>query len=72
MNPGLPHPLGATVMQDGVNFALAAPHATAVDLCLFDPGTRTAHACPPKSHNATACIQNASGGLLKYGVSGFK
>ncbi len=36
MNPGLPHPLGATVMQDGVNFALAAPHATAVDLCLFD------------------------------------
>jgi glycogen operon protein len=28
--------LGATLQADGVNFALAAPNATAVDLCLFD------------------------------------
>jgi len=28
--------LGATLEADGVNFALAAPHAEAVELCLFD------------------------------------
>ena len=34
--PGLPYPLGATWDAHGVNFALFAEHATAVDLCLFD------------------------------------
>ena len=33
---GSPYPLGATARSDGVNFALAAPSATAVELCLFD------------------------------------
>ena len=34
-------PLGATVSPDGVHFALAAPHAQAVAVCLFDEaGTR--------------------------------
>ena len=37
MTPGTPHPLGATPTPQGVNFALAAPAAEAVDLCLFDP-----------------------------------
>jgi len=36
MNPGLPYPLGATLTPAGVNFALAAPNATAVELCLFE------------------------------------
>ena len=36
MSDGAPYPLGATPGPDGVNFALAAPHATAVELCLFD------------------------------------
>jgi len=36
MTPGTPYPLGATPGPTGVNFALAAPQATAVDLCLFD------------------------------------
>src|SRR6478609_9594426 len=36
MNDGTPLPLGATASPEGVNFALAAPDATAVELCLFD------------------------------------
>ena len=34
--PGRPAPLGATWDGQGVNFALYAEHADAVDLCLFD------------------------------------
>ena len=33
---GLPFPLGATVRDGGVNFALFSANAKAVDLCLFD------------------------------------
>lgn len=34
--PGRPYPLGATVMDDGVNFSVFSAHATAVQLLLFD------------------------------------
>ncbi|MFT3710058.1 MAG: glycogen debranching protein GlgX [Archangium sp.] len=34
--PGVPYPLGATADREGVNFALASAHATAVELCIFD------------------------------------
>jgi isoamylase len=34
--PGTPYPLGASLDQDGVNFALFTENVTAVDLCLFD------------------------------------
>ena len=34
--PGAAHPLGATVMPDGVNFSVFSQHATAVDLLLFE------------------------------------
>ncbi|HWY41523.1 MAG TPA: glycogen debranching protein GlgX [Chthoniobacterales bacterium] len=34
--PGKPYPLGASWLGNGVNFAIFAEHATAVDLCLFD------------------------------------
>jgi len=37
VEPGLPHPLGATWDGGGVNFALFSAHATKVELCLFDP-----------------------------------
>ena len=37
IQPGAPYPLGATWDGSGVNFALFSEHATAVDLCLFDP-----------------------------------
>ncbi len=33
--PGAPHPLGATLRDGGVNFALFSEHATGVDLCLY-------------------------------------
>ena len=35
--PGKPYPMGAAWDGGGVNFALFSAHATAVDLCLFDP-----------------------------------
>lgn len=34
--PGHPVPLGATLQEEGVNFALFSAHATKVELCLFD------------------------------------
>ncbi len=34
--PGRPSPLGATVKENGVNFALFSEHANRVELCLFD------------------------------------
>ncbi len=37
IRPGTPYPLGATPDGEGVNFALFSEHATAVELCLFDP-----------------------------------
>jgi isoamylase len=41
---GTPAPLGASFDALGVNFALFSDHATAVDLCLFDPtGRRELH-----------------------------
>ncbi|WP_309952841.1 MULTISPECIES: glycogen debranching protein GlgX [Variovorax] len=36
LNTGSPFPLGATLSPNGVNFALVAPNAEAVELCLFD------------------------------------
>jgi isoamylase len=34
--PGRPHPLGATVDKEGVNFSVFSRNATAVELLLFD------------------------------------
>ena len=36
VSPGRSYPLGATVDDNGVNFALFSEHATKVELCLFD------------------------------------
>jgi isoamylase len=38
--PGQPYPLGATVDDEGVNFAIFSAHATRIELCLFDPSGR--------------------------------
>ncbi len=35
--PGHSYPLGATVDDDGVNFAVFSAHATKIEICLFDP-----------------------------------
>jgi isoamylase len=37
----LPPPLGSTVTHDGVDFAVYAGHAEAVEICLFDAGDAT-------------------------------
>jgi len=34
--PGNPHPLGTTIQNGGVNFAIFSQHATSVELLLFD------------------------------------
>jgi isoamylase len=40
VEPGLPHPLGATWDGKGVNFALFSANAEKVELCTFDPRGR--------------------------------
>ena len=35
--PGSPEPLGVTPQRGGANVAVFSAHATAIDLCLFDP-----------------------------------
>ena len=35
--PGQPHPLGAPVVPDGVNFSVYSRHAERVELLLYDP-----------------------------------
>ncbi|GJD54236.1 glycogen debranching protein GlgX [Methylobacterium dankookense] len=40
VDDGVPAPLGAHFDGRGVNFALFSEYATAVDLCLFEPGER--------------------------------
>ncbi|HWK47360.1 MAG TPA: glycogen debranching protein GlgX [Stellaceae bacterium] len=44
MTPGRPWPLGASLVEGGINFALFSAHATAVELCLYaaDGATETA------------------------------
>ncbi len=50
--PGTPHPLGARVDGDGVNFALYSASATGADLCLFDDTGRETRlpAAGPTAH----------------------
>ncbi len=40
-SPDLPPPLGATLTRDGVDFAVYAGHAKAVEICLFEAGDTT-------------------------------
>ncbi|WP_179404288.1 glycogen debranching protein GlgX [Burkholderia guangdongensis] len=40
LTPGAPYPLGARWDGHGVNFALVAPRAESVELCVFDPDGR--------------------------------
>ena len=40
LQPGLPHPLGATWDGLGTNFAVFSAHAETIELCLFDPSGR--------------------------------
>ncbi|AMM24974.1 glycogen debranching protein GlgX [Variovorax sp. PAMC 28711] len=66
MNPGTPHPLGATPTAQGIHFALVAPNATKVELCLFD------HAGKSEQQRMAlpACTDGVWHGLLPSGRAG--
>jgi len=71
IRPGRPYPLGATWDGAGVNFALFSEHATAVELCLFDPADtgREIHRIPIRERTDQvwhAFLPEARPGLL-YG-----
>ena len=65
VSAGRPLPLGATRDDVGVNFALAAGHATRVDLCLYDATTdrREARRIP---------LANRTGGVWHGHVEGVR
>jgi isoamylase len=46
VQPGKPYPLGASWDGAGVNFAVYAPYATAVKICLFESAKSRAEMCP--------------------------
>ncbi|RZI92047.1 MAG: glycogen debranching enzyme GlgX, partial [Variovorax sp.] len=66
MNPGHPHPLGATITPQGVNFALVAPHAAKVELCLFDNAGRSEQQRMP----LPSCTDGVWHGLLPSAKAG--
>ena len=48
--PGDPYPLGVTFDGTGANVAVFAPHAEAVELCLFDDGGEETRVTLPEHH----------------------
>jgi isoamylase len=67
---GVPDPLGATVVDDGVNFAVVAPHAEAIELCLFgndDNSETDRFFLPMKSGNVWHGFLKSAGPGLRYG-----
>jgi glycogen operon protein len=64
--PGRTHALGARLLADGVNFALASPNATSVDLCLFDPEGRLETARIAMLHQRNGVWS----GFLPHGAAG--
>ncbi|RQR24501.1 glycogen debranching enzyme GlgX [Burkholderia sp. Bp9143] len=75
LTPGVPYPLGAHWDGCGVNFALVAPHAEAVELCLFDPEGCREHmrvALPGRTHDVWhGYLETAEPGLVYgYRVAG--
>lgn len=63
---GSPWPLGAEVVSQGVNFAVWAPDATRLELCLFDPdGTQEL-----ARHDLPVCTDGVWHGLLIGAAAG--
>jgi len=62
--------LGPTVTPAGVHFAVLAPRATQVDLCLFDPhtGAETPLPLPTRREGVHAGFLPAAGPGLRYGL----
>jgi glycogen operon protein len=66
LSPGTPFPLGATPSKEGVNFALAAPTAESVELCLFDSTGQNEQ----QRLRLPACTDGIWHGLLPSGREG--
>ena len=67
---GRPYPLGASLRDGGVNFAVFAGDATAMELCLFD-GTDAAHAAVRETRHALVrCDDGVWHGFLAGGEAG--
>lgn len=75
ISDGSAQPLGPSKLDDGINFALFAQHATGVTLCLCDPATREITELPldPAANRTDGVWHAAVSGLPGAGVLyGFK
>ncbi|KIQ23069.1 glycogen debranching protein [Variovorax paradoxus] len=66
LSPGTPFPLGATPSPQGINFAISAPTAEAIDLCLFDSTGRNEQ----QRLRLPKCTDGVWHGLLPAGREG--
>ncbi|WP_265444837.1 glycogen debranching protein GlgX [Flexivirga meconopsidis] len=67
-SPDAPPPLGATITEDGVEFAVYADRATAVQLCLFDvDGTERRLPLTAHAHGVWAAHVAGVGAGQRYG-----
>ncbi|KIG18584.1 Glycogen debranching enzyme [Enhygromyxa salina] len=66
---GLPYPLGATVRDGGVNFAVVSEHATKIELCSFNAsGDERRLALPGRAHDVRFGFLPGAGPGLDYGL----
>ncbi len=71
LQPGRPWPLGATLVDGGVNVAVASEHASQIDLCLFDAEGRRELArlpLPAKTDDVWHGHLPGAGAGLVYGL----
>ncbi|PRQ08273.1 glycogen debranching protein GlgX [Enhygromyxa salina] len=66
---GLPYPLGATIRDGGVNFAVMSEHATKIELCMFEPdnGERRL-TLPGRAHGVHFGFLPGAGAGMVYGL----
>lgn len=72
LQPGHAAALGATLRGDGVHFALAAPNAQAVELCLFDADGSAQTACLPMPSRSGGIWQGFLPGATAGLVYGYR
>jgi isoamylase len=66
---GLPYPLGATIRDGGVNFAVVSEHATKIELCIFDAeGHERRLPLPGRAHDVRFGFLPDAGPGLVYGL----
>jgi isoamylase len=69
LTAGLPFPLGATIRDGAVNFAVVSEHATRIELCIFDEaGRETRLALPSCTDGVWHGALSGAGPGLVYGL----